>query len=200
MSTDILTIDEAKQALAQDSLDSSNESLLATYITAISRRLDEVCGPIVNRTITAEKQNGGSHLIFLKYRPVYSVSAVREYDGTTSTVLTAHTNTSQTDNQYLLDTVQGTMERMDSGTCSYFTYGKKNIEIDYVAGRGTQANIPSLFKVAAQSFLAHVWKMNQGMGTSTYGDYDGGTAIVTFALPNRVIDLLGAEIQQGPIA
>ena len=42
MSTDILTIDEAKQALAQDSLDSSNESLLATYITAISRRLDEV--------------------------------------------------------------------------------------------------------------------------------------------------------------
>jgi len=200
-STDILTLAEAKEGLVQDSLSSSNDTTLANYITAISKRLDEVCGPIVNRTVTAEKYNGGDHLIFLKTYPVYSVSAVREYSGTTSTVLTAQTNSSHANNQYLLDTQKGVMERMDNGSCGYFAYGKKNIEIDYVAGRyaTTQAVIP-LFKIAAQSFLAHAWKMNQGMGSSTYGDYDGGPAIVTFALPNRVKDLLGTEIQPGTIA
>lgn len=42
--------------------------------------------------------------------------------------------------------------------------------------------------------------MNQGMGSQTYGDYDAGGTFTTFALPNRVKDLLGAEIQSATIA
>lgn len=200
MSTDLLTLSEAKQGLAQDELFADKDTLLAGYIGAISKRLDEVCGPIVQRTITDELYDGGSY-IWLKSKPVASISSVIEYDGTTATTLTRQTNTVEPSEGYILHPTRGKLTRTISGLPTNFCSGLQNIKITYVAGRyTTTATVDPLFKIAAQAFLSHVWKMNQGMGSNTYGDYDGGQAIITFALPNRVKDLLGTEIELPQIA
>jgi hypothetical protein len=200
MSSDLLTLSEAKTALAQDELISDNDTILATYIGAISRRLDEVCGPIVQRTLTDELYDGGS-TIWLKYKPVVSVSSVIEYDGTTATTLTQQTNSVEPSEGYVLHKERGKLTRTVSGFPAYFEGGLQNIKVTYIAGRYTNTTtVAPLFKIAAQAFLAHVWKMNQGMGSNTYGDYDGGISVVSFALPNRVKDLLGDEIEMPQIA
>lgn len=200
MSTDILTLNEAKNALAQDELFSDKDTLLSSYIGAISKRLDEVCGPIVQRPITDELYDGGS-TIWLKSKPVASVTSVVEYDGTTATTLTQQTNLVEPSEGYVIHATRGKLTRTISGLPTNFCSGLQNIKISYIAGRYTNTTtVDPLFKIAAQAFLSHVWKMNQGMGTNTYGDYDGGQAIVTFALPNRVKDLLGTEIELPQIA
>jgi len=200
MSTDLLTLGEARSALAIDQTFAGSDDLLRTYISAISKRLDEACGAIVQRTITDELYDGGS-TIWLKTKPVASVTTVTEYDGIVPTVLTRQTNTTEPSDGYVLEPTKGKLIRTSSGTKTIFEPGLQNIKVTYVAGRyTTTATVDPLFKIAAQSFLAHVWKMNQGMGTSTYGDYDGGFAVITYALPNRVKDLLGSEIQTPSIA
>lgn len=66
-STDILTLGEAKAALATNQDFNDSDALLNGYITAISKRLDEVCGPIVTRTITDELYDGYGNSFWLKH-------------------------------------------------------------------------------------------------------------------------------------
>ena len=198
---DLLTLTEARDALSQDPLSTGDEEILKGYITAISTRLDEVCGPIVQRTITDELHDGGNSRIWLKNTPVVSITTITEYSDTTGTVLTEQTPTVHTDYNYIKTLSTGLITRTQSGAYTYFEPGVNNIKVTYVAGRYENTNeVAALFKIAAGAFLAHVWKMNKGMGSDIYGSYDAGTPIITFALPKRVIDLLGTEIKPGPIA
>jgi hypothetical protein len=195
VSIDILSLDEAKQALSQDSLYSENDTLLSGYISSVSRRLDQVCGPIVQRTVTGELYDGRGHTIWLRQRPLASVTQVIEYDKAVAETLTEDTNSVSPADGFRVDLKSGTITRMISGVPYKFVSGIQNIRVTYIAGRYTDtANVDPLFKIAAQAFLAHVWKTNQGMGTQTFS-YDGATPTVTYALPNRVKDLLGDEIQ-----
>lgn len=192
---DLLTIGEARDALGLDPQDTTNQTLLAAYITAISSRLDDACGPIVQRTITGETYSGGRHTIWLKKTPVVSITSVTEYEDLTPTTLSVRSNTSHPSNGYMFDQTMGTISRFSSALPDYFEPGIHNIAVTYVAGRYTTTNtVSELFKIAAGAFLSHVWKMNQGMGTQTFGEYDVSTQIVTFALPKRVLDLLGNEV------
>ena len=54
----------------------------------MSRRLDRLCGPIVQRTITDEVHPGGCPSIRVRHWPVASFTTVTEYDATTPAVLT----------------------------------------------------------------------------------------------------------------
>lgn len=195
MSTDVITLNEAKQALAIEETFSETNTLLAGYIQAISEKLDDTCGPIVKRTITSELHDGGTTKIYLNYRPVASLTTITEYDGTTGQVLTAHTNASQTNNQYLLDGNRGTIRRMETGDLTEFACGLKNIDVTYIAGRfDTTSDVDFRYKLAAQITLAHVWRSEQGMSTDEFGSYS------TFILPKRAIDVLGNAVQQFEVA
>lgn len=200
MSTDILTLTEAKKALAIDTNFSENDSLIQTYIEAISARLDDECGPIVQRTITQETHSGGKNTIYLYKRPVASITTLTEYDGTTPTVLTAHTNSTQTSDQYLLESNKGTIRRMDSGTPTLFIEGYNNIVVTYVAGRyASTSEVTEKFKLAASITLAHIWRSEQGMSSDAFGGYDSGS-FSTFTLPKRAMDVLGTSTQKFEIA
>ena len=198
---DILTFGEAKAALAQDQLNSDDTEKINSIITSVSTRLDQVCGPIVTRNISVEKHDGGESIIYLRNRPVYTITSCTEYTGTTAQVLTAQSNSVQTTNNYLLDTKKGTLERMSNGYCDWFPQGKQNIEVVYVAGRyASTGTVSELFKEAASLFLVHVFKTSLGMGTQTFGDYETGPRTPTFSLPYAVLDMLGEEVQPGVIA
>src|SRR5437868_6897514 len=99
---DLITLNEAKHELNLDLTSTDPDGELARYITAVSRRLDDLCGPIVERTVTDEPHNGGRVRIFLD-APISSVTTVKEYSGTTLTTLTEESVTSQTSNQFVID-------------------------------------------------------------------------------------------------
>ncbi len=201
MSTDLLTLAEAKDALGRELTDTNSEELLKQYITGVSERLDQVCGPIVQRTIADELHDGSTSTIWLKETPVASITTLTEYDGTTATVLTRQTPGTQPSNGYVLYDTQGKIVRTTLGNVWKFPRGFQCIKVTYVAGRYTTTNtVTDLFKQAAATFLSHVWQMEQGMGSDLFPTYEGGQRVVTWSLPKRVLDMLGDETKTDAIA
>lgn len=200
MSTDLLTLAEAKAAISQENDFVDANEKLRGLISTVSERLDDACGPIVHRTLS-EQHDGGKHTIWLKESPVASITSCMEYSGTTPTVLTVQTNLVHPTNAILLTKTHGTISRLSSGHPTYFATGSQNIEIVYVAGRFEKTEkVSDKFKDAAKLFLNHLWAIEYGMGTDTYGQYDGPVHVPTYALPNRVKDLLQRELRPGAVA
>lgn len=197
--TDILTAAEARAAINLDVTDTSMDTDLAVFNSAVSVRLDALCGPIVARTVTSEKHSGGNSYIGLKKSPVLSVTTVTEYVNTTSTTLTAETNASKPTAGYIFDDYTGFIFRRTANTDTTFASGRNNIEVTYSAGRyATTATVAAHFKLAAQIMLAHVWRVERGGGNQTYGD----VAIIgsSFAVPNRVLEILADELLPPAVA
>lgn len=193
---DVLTLEEARAALSRSRVDNADATLLAIYITAVSRFLDIKAGPIVQRSIT-ELHDGGTERIWPSETPVASVTTLTEYSGTTGTALTAESNTVKPANGYLLDSDgrHGVrIWRRSSGYSRLFTSGQQNISLVYAAGRAaTTAAVGHQFKLAAQLMLTHVWRAEKGAGSDTFGALD--TGVPSFALPNSVRDLLYGELR-----
>lgn len=190
---DLLSAAEARAAVAIDTSDTSQDANLAIYNTAVSERLDELCGPVVQRTVTSELHNGGSYFIQLYNRPVASVTTATEYVGTTGTTLTAESNASKPSSAYMLETRTGILRRRTDGGDTRFATGRQNIAITYVAGRyATTSAVGERFKLAAQIMLSHIWRVERGGGNQTFGEFVPSGS--SFAVPNRVLELLADEL------
>ena len=176
---DVVTLDEAETELG---IDPDTRVLLSGYITSVSRLLDQACGPIVKRTITDEKHNGGSSYLLLDHYPVASVTTVTEYSGLTGTLLTEET-VSTAPNGFLLD--GSALIRRAGKNDSAWAYGRGNVLVTYVAGRYDDTlSVDERFKRAAIVTLANLWRREQGMGTVMFGA-DGAPMLgATYALPN----------------
>ncbi len=195
---DVVTLDEAKRLITINASNTDQDAELETFITATSRRIDELCGPVVIRTLTNEAYNGGCNSIRLKYAPVSSFTTVTEYLNTAATVLTAETNTVKTSTNYLWDSTVNRLYRRSSGQDFYFPAGRKNVVVTYVGGRATTtAAVDDKFKRAAGVILAHLWRADRGSGNETFGDY---SYPVGFAVPNRALEILGDELRAPLVA
>lgn len=192
-SLDLISLTEAKAAL--NVTVSTYDTEIAAYVTAVSRQIDKMCGPVVTRTLTSESRDGGDTKVYLANRPLSTVTTVIEYDGNTATTLTAETAGALTSNQYLVDAAKGILYRRDTGWDCYFPPGRKNIIVTYAAGRYTSTGVvDERFKTAARLCLTNMWRREQGGGTDTFGALPG-TVIPGFGMPNAVLDLLADDIQ-----
>ncbi len=187
---DYLTLAEAKAALNIDTSNTNFDTELAGWITAVSRQLDNYVGPVVTRTITSESHDGGCASLFLKYRPVSSVTAVSEFSYTTEQALTGESNASKTATNYLLDAAKGILRRRSGGADTRFPMGRGNVIVTYVAGRYTSASVDEVFKTGARLTLSLLWRREQGFGTETFGAMGAFPGLPGFGLPNVVVDLL----------
>lgn len=211
---DVLTLNEAKQALRVNDSDTTNAALLAATITAVSQALDEVAGPIMTRTITSERHDGGDYEITLNHFPVYSVSSVTEYNGSASETLTEETAGTIPTNGYLLAPYQGlqatncygpTITRRSGGWDYPFPSGRRNVAVTYVAGRFTTNNsatnggVAESFKAAARMTLENWWQQfNQGIGQ--VGEFEVPvSSFPRFAVPAAARQLLGGEVHDDPV-
>lgn len=194
---DLVTLAEAKVSFNLATSNTTWDGELATLITAVSQRFDELCGPIVNRTVTAEKHDGGGWFIVLDYAPVYSLTTVTEYANTTATTLTAETNSSKTASNYLCDLPTGILHRRGGNIDRQFPWGRQNVEVTYTAGRyTTTGNVARRFKEAAQITLANIWRREQGGGTATFGGTsDSGFVVPGFAIPNAALELIKGDLR-----
>lgn len=194
MSTlDLLTLEEARAAIMVP-LNQSYDDDLAVMNTAVSTRIDELCGPVVNRSVT-EYHDGGWYTVPVYTYPVSSFTSVTEYLNGSPTVLTAES--AGTAGTYLYDDVARVVYRRQGFVDFPFRWGRRNIKLVYVAGRAaTTETVPEKFKEAAKITLAHIWRQENGSGTQTFGN-DGGDSIyrASFAIPNRAIEVLGYDIR-----
>jgi hypothetical protein len=136
--TDVLSLDDAKKVLSEGRFDTTREDIIARGVTGLSTALDEMFGPIVQRTITDELHDGGRLFVRLRHAPVSSITTLTEASGTTQTVLTAESFATagdylaQVDDDGLLD---GRILRRSAFWHCNFAAGRQNIKCTYVAGR-----------------------------------------------------------------
>ena len=176
---DIVTLAEGRAAVNLHASDTSQDTEVAAYITAVSRRIDALAGPVVVRTITAETHDGGTDRIELAYYPVSSITTLTEYVATTGTVLTAEVVGSATAaTNYVVDTRQGIITRRSGGYDWTFPVGRDRVVVTYVAGRAANTTaVDPLFKTAANVMLAHNWRREAGSEPITAYQRSHGLAI-----------------------
>jgi hypothetical protein len=189
---DIVTADEVAAWLGNP----SDVDLMSNWISTVSNLFDQAskCGPVVQRTLTAETHSGGRSYIKLKNRPVASVSSVTEYNLTAAQTLAAESNTSKTANDYYADLDRGYIYRRTSGMDYMFPDGRGNVVVTYVAGRfADTASVSDQFKEAALVTIAFNWKNQQGTPNVTFPDGTTSSVGVPWAIPKAAIDILGDE-------
>lgn len=197
---DVMTPAEAHAYLGIGATDTTQDVQLQIYVTTISRRLDALVGPIVERTITNEHHRGGGHSVDLNEYPVASISAVTEYDiNGGAQALTADTVSVKNQFGYWLDdTVRRprTVYRRSSGAADKFPF-MGLVEVTYVAGRAADtAHVDVLFQQAASLWLAKVWRHEQGMPSESFAHSQpaSGPAAAVGAVPDALVHLLAEEL------
>ena len=194
---DVLSLTEAKTALRITG--SSHDTELAAWITAVSRRIDDLCGPVVQRTITDELHQSPSGALFLHETPIVSNTNVKEWSSGTATTLTAEA--ANTAGDYLYDSRLGTISRRSSWYDS--SWSSSYVTVTYVAGRAANtAAVDPLFKQAAVIILTHLWR-SSGTGRGEVFDAVDGSNVFgtpTFSVPRAAIELLGGEVRPPAIA
>jgi hypothetical protein len=177
---------------------------LAARISAVSKRLDDACGAVVQRTVTGELHDGGDYLIRLKH-PAAAFASVTEYQATTSVVLTRETVGTQPADGYYADLhldvpglFSGLLIRRSGGADARFYPGRGNISVTYTAGRYADTEtVPEHFKEAALIMLK---KLADGDQTVVpVGEFDTpGARLPTFGVPRAVKELLFNEWREIP--
>lgn len=188
---DLLAIDEARSAVNLPSGATQQDGELKRYLTGLSRRVDDLCGPVVIRTITDEEHDGGVHRIWLRKSPADSVTSVSEWLNTTETALTAETRASQPADAYLHGHTGPLhfIRRRNTGSDARFPTGRQNVLVTYEAGRyASTADVDELFKLTAASILRRIWKREASswsQSTDFVTDTEGATPQRSFF---RVVD------------
>lgn len=204
---DVLTLEEAKTAISMSG--SGQDEELPLWITAVSRRLDDLCGAVVTRTIEGQAFDGGKPWVDLDLAPVSrtaatTVTSVIEYDGTTATTLTADTNASQPAEAYRLDARLGMIYRRASGVDRRFVAGVGNVVVTYAPGRyATTAAVDERFKVAAGAILRRLWHREAGAwakGGDPFAEAGVGTVGFFKAVDPMVREFLADELLPPAVA
>jgi hypothetical protein len=185
---DVVTVDECAAALNGIDVD---DGQLPRYVTAVSRRIDGVCGPVVVRDVTDERHDGGHRTVLLKQTPVLLIDDVTEHrNGVAVTIAGEEDDTLPVDG-YVIDRQTGLLYRSASGCARNWWPGLANIKVSYSAGRYTTTNdVDDRFRSAAVMMIRHLWLADQGVGSDMYG-----SPTVPFAVPNAVIDMLRDDLR-----
>lgn len=191
---DVVTLAEVESNMGEV----TDEALLAVYITSVSRLLDEVCGPIVQRMVTGESHDGGDgeRYVYLDEFPVVSVTTLTEYRGQVAQVLTEEAVTTSPSNGFVVDYSTGKVTRRSGKIDWAFPPGRKNITATYEAGRYADTDsVDQRFKMAALITIKQLWSREQGMGTVTFGPEGLPILGATFALPNAAAAFIREDIR-----
>jgi hypothetical protein len=167
----------------------ADDDELRGFIDAAQVVIEDIVGPVIPTDTITEFHNGGSGVVILENRPVYSIVSVTENVGGTPVVLTAQTGVG-TYNDYLLDPGAGLLYRRHSLISGLWPSGVANIEVQYRAGRNP---VPANVRLAALEEVSHLWRNSQlarGGSRAAAGPEDILTASLAYSLPNRVAELL----------
>jgi hypothetical protein len=203
---DIVTLNEAKSELNIDINDTSVDAVISRYVTAASRRIDKLCGPVVARTVTDTFDGGrlqAIRFVRLSAEPVLAFTSVTEYAGGTPQALTAETLTTNTVTDYQFVPETGMLFRRASGNPSWFPLGEQNIVVVYTAGRAVDTtHADADFKMGALWAVKKMWS-----GRTMSEDLLSGNAAVSpfgvipgSVITNGVKDMLAEHLRPPNVA
>lgn len=202
---DILTEFEASQAASGVDLAALAE--LPRMVTAVSARIDEIVGPVVNRTVTEYHDGGG--VIRPRQTPVSSVTTLKHWDNSTLTTYTADTwGVAGNTNGYIIEKSgsyphDAVIYRRSSGSSVAWPEGHRCLELVYVAGRAaTTAAVEDRYKECAAEVLRRLWDRESSAwarGADPFGD-DGVSRRFFKAFDYVVAEMLGDEMKLSGIA
>lgn len=204
---DLLTLTEGYAAINDPASAAagtgSYDTVLARRITAISRRVDELCGPVVQRTISNEEHEGGYPTLRLLYYPVASITTLTEYVGTTGQVLSAENfPNSTTANDYKLvdNGRRGVVHRRSFGYGYQFAVDR--VIATYTAGRYASTDtVDTKFKEAAAAILLRLWKREAGSWAAGGDPFEDTSGIGFFRVVDPMVEeFLGDEMRAPVIA
>lgn len=165
---DLLTLAEGREAINMREDNVDNDPVLARHITAISRLIDDRCGPVVQRTVTAELHDGCG-TVLLKRWPVVAVDLVREANGGTITEVLPVTF-GDTFAGYRVDLATGMLARVGSS----WPWGSEVVEVTYSAGRFEDTgSVDARFKDVAAAILRRLWKREAGIWAQSSAFFEG---------------------------
>jgi hypothetical protein len=187
---------------------------LERMITAVSRCIDEMCGPVVVREITAEQHKGGKATLKLRRRPVTDVTLVREVTSPGSIATLSATTWGAATSGYHApvsprnpDLLSGFLHRKESGCDKLW----RDAEVTYDAGRyADTASVDARFAEAALEVIRRLWRRETGVwleDTSIYeesldpqqtGSTSGFRSGFFRAVQPILTELLPDELDRGP--
>lgn len=199
---DILTLSEGHTAVNIPSSNTDYDTELAQQITAVSRIIDAECGPVVQRTISAELHAGGGP-VFLRNTPVVSITTVREAAGAGITTHSAVTF-GQATSGYSLDLHLPGVLYYNVGGYPYGWTAGNTVEVTYVAGRyASTAAVDARFKSCAAAILRRLWKRESGtwaQSSDFFVSQDGQVDTVGFfRVAKPIIDDMLRDQRVGPV-
>jgi hypothetical protein len=182
--TAVLPLQDAKDELNIPQSTTTSDNELLSYIATIESSLHGMTGgPIVNRTITAERSEmmTAQTVIPVRQRPLVSVTQILSANGTAIDI----------SGGLDLDANAGLIRRK-LGLPFYgpfFTW-LPQVNVTYVAGWGT--SVPAAFNSAARIIIQHMWDTQHGPSVRpSMGGMDLTTVPgFAFAIPNRAAELL----------
>jgi hypothetical protein len=191
--TAVLPLQDAKDALNIAQSVTSSDSEIAAYVATIQSNLERATGgPLVNRTITAERAEMMSNqtVILVRQRPLVSVTSIASASGGAIDISAGLD----------LDYNAGLIRRK-LGLPFYgpFFQWLPGCYVTYVAGWGV--SVPATFNIVARIILQNLWETQHGPASRPSM---GATAdMVTppgfgFAIPNQAAELLNGSLNGVP--
>lgn len=204
---DILSFDEAAYAAFGVEVPSNVEGL-PRMVTAVSARIDELVGPVVNRTVTEYHDGGGA--VRPRQTPVSSVTTLKYWDGSTITSYTQDTwGVAGNANGFFVEQSgayphDAWIFRRSGGTSCDFPAGHRALELVYVAGRAADtASVDERYKECAAEVLRRLWDRESSAwarGADPFAE-DGGISRRFFrAFDFVVAEMLGDELKPPGVA
>jgi hypothetical protein len=186
--TAVLPLQDAKDQLNIPQATTTWDAEIQSYIATIETSLEGFTGgPVVNRTVTAERAEmmGYQTVIPVRQRPLVSVTSITSASGSPIDI----------SGGLKLDTNAGLI-RKPLGLPFYgpFFQWLPEVYVTYVAGWGV--SVPAAFSTFARIVLQHLWDTQRGPSVRPSM---GGQDMVTipgfaFAIPNRAAELLNGSL------
>jgi len=185
--TAVLPLQDAKDALNIPQATTTSDTEIMAYVATIEASLRGMTGgPVVNRTITAERSEmmANQTVIPVRQRPLVSVTSITSASGGAIDISAGLD----------LDSNAGLIRRK-LGLPFYgpFFQWLPAVTVTYVAGWGT--SVPASFGVAARIILQHLWDTQRGAA----GQPLQGEELVTppgfgYAIPAAAAELLDGSL------
>jgi hypothetical protein len=205
---DVLTIDDARELINFGNTQVGSDPIVERFITFVSRKLDGLCGAIVQRPVI-KTVSGGCRAIFLA-DPVATMTSIVEWSGTTPTTLTAEAlGVAATGANYYLDKScpqAPILYRRSAGSDSLWACGRGNIVLTYVAGRfATTEDVDDRFRTAAMLALKHLWDSSAAWwqrqaGFGEVGQANVGSPIPGWLIPKAALEGISDELLPPTVA
>ena len=195
--TVLITLADAKTHLNKSASVTTDDAELQGFIDACTPVIENIAGPVFQRSVT-EYYSGGVTSLILDNTPIVSpITSIIETYGQTNYTLTEITlGSSNTGFGFTVDYTIGRIVRRAYNAEAMFPIGTNNVQVIYTAGL---AAVPANVRLATLMLVQHLWgtsQLNKNGARPSLGGDDSFTQNPFgsgFAVPNRVRELLQAS-------